>query len=95
MLLIKRITTASGCFILFFIITYIALCMIGDAVAGGIAGLQDPENAAAASELTGAIFVQNNIFYIIGTSFVFSMVSACWLSFFGIFPWCRVKSQES
>ncbi len=68
--------------------------MVGNAVAGGIAGFQDPENAAAASELTGAVFVNNNIFYIIGTSLVLSMASACWLSFFGILPWCRAKSEK-
>ncbi len=69
--------------------------MVGGAVAGGIAGFQDPENAAAASELTGALFVQNNIFYILGSSLILSMASACWLSFFGILPWCRNKSGKN
>ncbi len=89
MLLFKRIITAFFCFVPFFIISYIGFCMLGDFVAGGIAGFQDPENAAAASELTGAIFVQNNIFYIIGTALILSLGSACWLSFFGVFPWCK------
>ena len=89
MLLFKRIITACFCFILFFIILYIAICTVAGAIAGGIAGFQDPENAAAASELTSAIFVQNNIFYIIGASLILSLTSACGLSFFGIFPWCK------
>ncbi len=91
MLLFKRTITACFSFILFFIIFYIILCTVADAIAGGIAGFQDPENAAAASELTGAVFVQNNIFYIIGVSLILSLTSACWLSFMGILPWCKKK----
>ncbi len=94
MILFKRTITACFCFILFFILFYISICTVAGTIAGKIAGFQDPENAAAASELTSALFVQNNIFYIIGASVLLSLTSACWLSFWGILPWCKKKSAR-
>ena len=89
MLIAKRIITACVCFILFLVIFYFAICIVGGMISGGIAGVQNPENAVQAGEQAGALFVQKNIVYIILSSLILSLGISSWLSFFGVLPWCR------
>lgn len=93
MLWAKRIITAFFCFILFFVIIFFAICLIGGAISGGIAGVQNPENAAQAGQQAGALFVENNFAYIVISSLILSLTTSSWLTFFGILPWCRKKES--
>ena len=61
---------------------------------GFIAGTQNPENAISAGEQAGSLFVQDYIAYITISSLVLSLTSSIWLSFFGVFPWCRPNQNS-
>jgi uncharacterized membrane protein len=92
MLIFIRIVTAVISYIIFMIITYFAICVIGGFIAGAIAGFQNPDAAANAGAQAGAMFVQTYNVYIVMFSNISSLLLSCWLSFFGIFPWCRKKA---
>jgi len=60
--------------LLWFVITYFALCMLVGMFAGAVAGARDPEHAHDAGKLAGQQAVQRYIPYILGGSIVFAVV---------------------
>jgi len=89
LLVLKRFVTAGFSFVILLVIFYFAISIFGGAVSGVMAGVQNPENAVSAGEQAGSLFVQDHIAYITISSLILSLVSSVWLSFFGVFPWCR------
>jgi len=92
MLIFKRTITAIFAFIVLYFIFWFAILIIGGAIAGGIAGAQNPENARLAGEIAGRQFAQKYLTVIMISSIVLSGVCSFILTFGGILPWCR-KSQ--
>ena len=60
--------------ILWFVVIYFAACTIVGAVAGGIAGFQDPANATALGSRVGREVVEANKFLILGGSALLSFI---------------------
>lgn len=91
MLTIKRIITSVVLFFPFSIFLYFGILILGAGIVGGIAGAQDPENAAAAGELAGMKFAENYIVIISFASLGLSIVFSLLISFGGLLPWCKNK----
>jgi hypothetical protein len=91
MTLLIRIATSIVLFVFFFVVVYFAICMIGGAVSGGMAGAgtSNPQDSYEAGRQAGMNFVKHNIGKILLGSFVISLGSSVALSFTGILPWCR------
>jgi hypothetical protein len=95
MTLLKRIATSIVLFVFFFVVVYFAICIVGGAINGAMAGAssQNPKDSYDAGRQAGANFVRHNMLMILLGSFVISFVSSLALSFSGILPWCRNPSQ--
>jgi hypothetical protein len=91
MLLLKRLLTAFVLFVLLFATLYLGFCIVGGAVAGGVAsvGQTDPTQAAALGRQAGAKFVQDNLAMISLTSLGVAALISGVISFSGILPWCK------
>ena len=88
---LKRLFTAVVLFVFSFVLVYFAICIVGGAVSGGMAGAQthNAQDGYAAGQQAGASFVKDNMQMILFSSFAISFVSLCGLSFLGVLPWCR------
>ncbi len=97
MLTLKRVFTAFVSFFFLLFVFYFGIVITGGAISGAIAGVknQTSENVYLAGQQAGALFVQNNISVIILATLLLSSVLSLWLSFAGIFPWCRKTDQSS
>jgi len=94
MLLLKRIATSIVLFVFFFVVVYFAICIVGGAVNGAMAGAgTDAHDGYDAGAQAGANFVRHNMGVILLSSFVISSVLSLVLSFSGILPWCKKPSQ--
>jgi hypothetical protein len=95
MTLLKRIATSMVFFVFFFVVVYFAICIVGGAIIGGIAGAgsQNAREGYDAGHQAGENFVRHNIRAIAFSSLVISLVSSLALSFSGVFPWCKKPPQ--
>jgi hypothetical protein len=95
MLLLKRIATSIVLFVFFFAVVYFAICIVGGAVNGAMAGAgtTNAHDGYDAGAQAGANFVRHNMGVILLSSFVISSVLSLLLSFSGILPWCKKPSQ--
>jgi hypothetical protein len=60
--------------LVWFVITYFALCMLVGMFAGAVAGARDPDHAHEAGRVAGQHAVQLYIPYILGGSILFAVV---------------------
>jgi hypothetical protein len=93
MTLLIRLATTIVLFVFLFVVVYFAICIVGGAVSGGIAGANHPQDSYNAGQQAGANFVRHNIRVIVFGSFVISLVSSVALSFSGLLPWCRKPAR--
>jgi hypothetical protein len=94
MILLKRVATSLVLFVFFFAVLYFAICFIGGAISGGMAGASDPRHAAEAGRQAGVDFVRHHLPAILLSSFGLSFVCSLVLSFSGILPWCRKPARH-
>ena len=95
MLFLKRFLTAAGCFIPTVIIVFLIVCVIGGAIAGGIAGAQlnDPSLAYEVGQEAGQKFWQDYGLLVFLGSAVFAGLIAFAFGFSSLLPWCRRSSD--
>jgi hypothetical protein len=95
MTLLKRTATFIVFFVPCFIVVYFAICIVGGAISGGIAGAghTDPQAGYDAGRQAGASFVRNNMRAILIGSFLVSAGTSAAISFSGVLPWCRKPPQ--
>ncbi len=95
MTLLKRIATSIVLFVFFFVVVYFAICVVGGAISGGMAGsgTTNAQDGYEAGRLAGENFVRHNVPVILLSTLVISLVSSLGLSFSGILPWCRKPLQ--
>lgn len=91
MLALKRVVTAIAiCLPLVFLI-YIMCLLLGGAIVGASAGVQNPDNPHAAGEAAGQKFgeIYGGVLFL--ASLIISLIISVILSFTRILPWCRPK----
>lgn len=93
MTLLKRLATSVVLLVPFFVVFYFAICMVGGAANGAMAGAQHPPDAYLAGQQAGANFLRQNMGIIVISLFVVSSVLSFALSFSGIFPWCKAPTE--
>ena len=93
MLILKRSITAIVIFIPLFIIIYLACLIVGGAIVGGMAGMQDPDNAYAAGQAAGEEFGKRFGGLLFLASLLFSALIAGALGFTNLLPWCRAEKK--
>jgi len=95
MTLLKRIATSIVLFVFFFVVVYFAICIVGGAINGAVAGAgsHSAQDGYDAGRQAGASFVRHNLPAILLISFAISLVSSLALSFSGILPWCKKPRQ--
>ena len=76
---------------LWFVLFYFGTCVLIGAVAGGIAGSRDPQNASAAGAAAGTQAVQPLIPYILAGSLIAAVAGAAT----GFLPGTRKKVVEN
>ena len=93
MTLLIRLATSAVLFVFFFVVVYFAICLVGGAVSGGMAGAgnPDPQAAMQAGQEAGANFVKNHMGAILLGSFLTSAALSLGLSFSGVLPWCKKR----
>ncbi|MCM8533863.1 MAG: hypothetical protein NE330_22055 [Lentisphaeraceae bacterium] len=94
MLIIKRLLTSGILFIFSFILLSFGILILGSAIAGGIAGANDPENAREVGRIAGEDFGAAYRTIIGLGSLLISAVSSLYLSFGGIIPWCKNTEKQ-
>jgi hypothetical protein len=95
MTFLKRLATTIVLFVFFFVVVYFAICIVGGAVSGAKAAINNPDAAdkGQLGQIAGQDFVRNNLTVIFLSSLASSLIASVGLSFTGILPWCR-KPQE-
>jgi hypothetical protein len=92
MLILIRLATAFGIFVLLFCVLFVGCFFLGAGIAGARAGTQPNqthEESRAAARQAGRDFARNSSLWIFLGSFGFSAIVSTALSFTGILPWCR------
>ena len=91
MLLLKRLITFLVLLVFLYFVAFFAICIIGGAVEGGLAGAksQNPQESYTLGQQAGADFVRNNHQFIAFGALGISVILSAVLSFFGVLPWCK------
>jgi len=87
MLWVKRLLTGCACFPVLVIVLWFGSLVVAGAIAGGVAGARDPENAAAAGEKAGQRMAEKfGVIFLVAAVGVAGAVS---LAAMFLAPWCR------
>ena len=90
-----RLITAGGLFVPLLVIIYFAICVIGGGVQGGKIAIEHPNdpNITQLEMEAGVNFVKNNLGIIVFTAFSVAFIFSTAISFSGILPWCKQRSE--
>ncbi len=89
MLIFKRIITVCFCLAIGVIVYFFLIC----AAIGIVVGLVNHGDSDSARFIAER-FANKNINYIFFSTFILALTTSSWLTFAGVFPWCKKRIKQ-